>query len=447
MSEMNSNTAKLQKLLISNIESVNLNNDKDLNHYLNDNKVIKNIVRQYWKEYIYITPYNLASSRFEDLILRSYLLQNANFTNKNKVYIDVKKYLADEKIKVFYLNNFISIEKQLPVKYISRKHGNRLYQNALNLSKSLLKKSPLKYQRNDFVALLNAQKFPVFIIVNGAHEMIIGEPEHTIKTQKTFLDSVQYTTGIQGGYQLPLREGYIFINPLDALEYYYYLQSQYPYSFNEMKVKIFVGTLKDFYKQSRVHIDNIQLRLLPDLKEVGKLVTAYQYNSNIHFNSKQVYGKNYFQGQPIYLIDPIMCIYIDKLTGKVSKRYFPNLLALDKKEYYNIFTTYKDALSVWKQYRKKFHQYILPRQPKLTIYNLESFLKEYQASISTIEKPDKLFSLVPSYEVYQYIKSIQQPKNSRLLKDISFSAQLLVLIKMWTNRILWGMVKWYPPEQ
>ena len=436
---INSNTAKLQKLLVSNIEPVNLKNKKDFN-----NKAIEKILQNYWSEYIYITPCNLVSNDFETMLSKVYLLQSTNLVSSFKTHIDLKKYLADEKIKVFYSRNSSFYNTKLPVRYINRKPANQLYITISNLYNTWVTKRILKQSNNDFLETLKKQKLPVFIVTNGTKEIIIGEPEHTLKKQDSFLKNLfhlaQTIVRIPKSYQLPLREGYVFMSLLDAVEYYNYLQARYPYSSHELKIRIFVSTLKEFYQRSKFSVNDIQFRLLPDLREVGKLVTVYQNNSSISFDPRQIHGKNYFQGQPIYFIEPILCTCADELTGKVTKRYFPNLLALTERDYYNVFTTYEDAISVWTKYRKKFHRYALPKKPKLRVYNLESFLSEHSKQTSV------LFRLIPSQQTYQYVKSIQQSTNADMTQKIDLSSRLMLLVKVWTNRFFWGMVKWYPPR-
>lgn len=442
---VNSNTAKLQKLLINNLESIDPKSKKGFN-----NKAVEKILQNYWSEYIYITPCNSVSSSFETMLSNIYLLQSTNSIGNLKVHIDLKEYLASEKMKVFYSRNSNVYSTKLPVRYINRKPANQLYITISNLYNALVAKRILKQSNNDLLETLKKQKFPVFIVTNGAKEIIVGEPEHTLKKQSNLLKSLfhlsQATVRIPNSYHLPLREGYIFISPLDAVEYYNYLQARYPYSSNELKIRIFIGTLSEFYQRSKFSVNDIQFRLLPDLREVGKLVTAYQKDLSISFDPRQIHGKNYFQGQPIYFMEPILCTYMDKSTGKITKRYFPNLLALTKRDYYNIFTTYKDAMSVWAKYRKKFRHYALPKKPKLRVYNLEGFLNEHAKQISDMRDTSALFRLIPSRQTYQYVQSIQQSTNSDMTQKADLSNQLILLARVWTNRFFWGMIKWYPPR-
>ena len=445
---INSNTTKLQKLIINNIDHSNETHIDNFNNYFQKNQLIRKILHNYWTEYMYITSYALFNNSKDDSITRNYLVETSNSLNSFQSSINVKKYLISNKIQVIGSSNLYSFSHPLSVKYLYRQPFHQIYKKLLSIWQSGLQQYSLKRRMNHYsFEILKKQKFPVFVVANGINEMIIGEPEHFLKIPKSFLKKFLRFEGAKvrpkGIYQLPPKEGYVFINPLDAVEYCHYWQSKYPYSSNELKMKIFIGTLEEFYPRSQIHFHETQLYLLPDLEEIGKLTTKYRQNSNVSFYSKQVHGKSYFQGQPIYFIQPILCKYVDKLTGKTSQRYFPNLLDMKQKDYSSIFTTYQDALSTWAKYRKKFSGYTLPKKPKLNVYNLENFLENYCTQISEDIASNMLFRLVPSAETYQYIKNIN---TISMNSNNNIFAQFTLLAKIWTNRILWGMIKWYPPR-
>nr|YP_009297605.1 hypothetical protein Hrvl_089 [Hildenbrandia rivularis]AOM67149.1 hypothetical protein Hrvl_089 [Hildenbrandia rivularis] len=442
--EANSSIVKSQHSFTNKdiAELVGSENNWHVKSCLMKNKTFKKLLRRYWSEYVYISVYNPDSNNFEEVASRNYLLQSNYVGSNHRNRLDLKKYLTEKKIVVFYSNAFSYLSDGLSIKYCSKQYVNKLF---TTLTKLYLNRGQTHFLRKlsgSIVEKLREQKLPVFVLVNGFGEMVVGEPEHTLHIHKGFLDNFLKLDNkariAQTSYQLPLREVYMFLNPLDAIEYYNYLKSEYLYSSNELHLKIFLGTVKDYYEKSNLSISNTQFRLFPDLSEVGKLVKTYQYNSNIHFNPKQMYGKNYFQGQPIYFINPVLCTHINKLTGKIDKRYFPNLLTLDKQHYYRAFTNYEDAVSMWTQYRMRFQEYYLPQFPQITIYNLESFLEEHK-------NRDVSFRFVPCYEAYRYVKNLDYTQDSRFLSMINI--KLIVLVKVWINRLLWGMLRWYPPVQ
>lgn len=442
--EINVNTTKSRESLIDSIGSIELGNSESIDDYFKSHKIARKILKQYWKEYIYITPHDFTSGVVKDIVARSYLIQDISVAESNKMRMDLRECLINGDIKVSYLRNFSCSTKKFPIKYIRKKYVHRLYTDLLKLYQNSWQKHFVKQSYGNTMRKLEEQKLPVFIIVNGLGEVVVGEPEHMIGVQKSFSNSFLGHSAEAKAYQLPLREAYVFMSPLDAVEYYNYLRSKYPYSFNELKLKIFAGTLSEYYKKNRFPIRNVRFRLLPDLGEIGNLLKVYRYKSNVIFNPKQVRGRNYFQGQPIYLIKPVMCKHVDQYTGKITKRPFPNISVLGEMEYSNVFTSYRTALSVWTKYRQKFREYTLPKQPNLIVYNLEGFLKEKEYEQFMIGDSKIFFRLIPSYETYQYIKNIQQVEKSKLLRQTTY-AEIILLIKVTINRVLWGMIRWYPP--
>lgn len=418
---------------------------------------IKNIIinhqiwHKYWQEFLYISSNYPELNNFEDIVSKNYFYHNPQIEEleNKRMEESLKYYLLDGRIKVLYPR--FSNTQSLPdasIKYTWRKSINRifsLYFHSLYHSKCQC--FCLNRVQNHILLALKKQKFPVFIVINGFNQIVINEPEHLINTKQKFgnqlLKSVYSIFTLSREYSLPLREAYIFINPIDAIEYYTYIKSQYPKSAKQLELKLFAGSLDEFYKINRLAIPHTQFRLLPDLKEVGKLVTQYQYKNNVNFDYKQVYGKNYFQGQPIYFIEPIIYKYI-ALT--MQPCYFPNSLDLNQKEYNCIFTTYQDAIVAWGKYRRKFPQHTLNKKPTLTVYNMESFLKENENQVVNNKIIQLNFRFVPSQETYQYIKKLQKNKSDNSSSIINLKKSFSLLVQVWTNRILWGMLRRNPPE-
>nr|YP_009296642.1 hypothetical protein Apop_092 [Apophlaea sinclairii]AOM65782.1 hypothetical protein Apop_092 [Apophlaea sinclairii] len=445
--EINSKTTKLQKLLLNNIKPVNQLGKSSLNDHYIDNTIIGKILHRYWTEYVYISLETSIFNSVENIVYKNYLSELSIRNNRQK-HLFLKKYLVNEKLTISYLHNFGFLNTILSVKYIHKKYVNRVCTALCNLWKNKFTTFCL---HSSIAKVLKTHKFPVFVVVNNLNEIVIGEPEHIPKKRNNITKQSIGKNNYQSFYldtkitQVPSREGYIFISVSDALEYYNYLRSQYPYSFNELKLKIFIGNLQDYYIKNKKLFPVTQFRLLPDLEEVGKLITSYQYNNNIRFSSKQIHNKNYFQGQPIYFIEPVMCTHVDKLTKKVSKRYFPNLLSLKERDYSNIFTTKEDALFAWTKYRHQFDQYLLPKHPKLLVYNLESFLKDCAQQKYQTAEFSTSFYLVPSYHTYCSIKNSRSSENLKFLQLANKSIYIIQLIEVFIKRILWGMLKWYPP--
>ena len=409
---------------------------------------------QYWQEFLYISSNYPELNNFEDIVSKHYFSQNSRIEeSENQRIEELLRYdLLNGRIKVLYPRFFNTHSlSNIPIKYIWRKNINRIF---FLCFRSLYYNQHqfffLNRIQNRLLQVLKKQKFPVFIVVNGFNQIIINEPEHLINIEQQLgnrlLKSIHNIFTLRKEYSSPLREAYIFINPTDAIEYYTYIKSQYPKSARQLELKLFVGNLDEFYKINRLAIPYTQFRLLPDLKEVGKLVTYYQYKNNVNFDYKQIYGKNYFQGQPIYFIEPITYKYTDNVTGKTQLYYFPNSLDLTQEEYNCIFTTYKDAIVAWKKYRHKFPQYPLYKKPRIKVYNMESFLQENENQIITNKIIDPKFRFVPSQETYQYVKKLQKNTYGSFPNIINIKKSFLLLVQVWTNRILWGMLRRNPPE-
>ena len=422
---------------------------------LRNNIIINHLTwYKYCQEFLYISSNYPELNNFEDIVSKNYFFQNSQIEkSENKKNEESLKYsLLSGRIKVLYPRFFNTQSfSKTPIKYIWRKNINgiiSLYFRSLYHDKRQF--IFLTRVQNHVFQALKKQKFPVFIIVNGFNQIVTNEPEHLINIKQQFGDWLSRSTHniptLLKEYSFPLREAYIFINPIDAIEYYSYIKSQYPKSARQLQLKLFVGNLDEFYKINRLTVPYTQFRLLPDLKEVGKLVNQYQYKNNVHFDYKQVYGKNYFQGQPIYFIEPTTCKHIYNTTEKAQPYYFPNSLDLAQEEYNCIFTTYQDAMIAWEKYRNKFPQYSLYNKPRLTVYNMESFLQEHENQPITNTIIKFKFRFVPSQETYQYIKKLQKNTYSNVSNIISIKKSLLLLVQVWTNRIVWGMLRRNPPE-
>lgn len=446
---INSKVFKPQDLSCQDIRLVNLNKNDSFDNKSKNLIILKNLLKKYWKEYIYILPSNKAYEKLNNTYGEHISHKKAN--NKYKIMyekgnLNLKKYLVNRQIKVSYVHSMNRLDDKSCVKYTYNKYLKRFLKQFYTLF--FYKKHNIKLN-NQVVEILETQKFPVFIVMNGLQEIVVGQPEHRLHTfNNSIVTSIKnsfFKKILKYNFQLPLKEIYVFVNPLDGLEYCNYLRTLYPSSVKELQLKIFVGTLRDFYKNNKVFSEEVQFRLLPDLKEVGKLVKEYQYKSNINFYYQQSYGTNYFQGQPIYFINPVKCNYFDEQNKIMTKRYFPNSLTLSEKESSYIFTTYEQAILIWKKYKKNFSNYILPTRPKLTVYNLESFLNKYSTKQIISNRVHNTFQLIPGNETYEYLQKIQQTKNPRSLVKTDLDFPVFSQIKVFLKRVLWGMLKWYPP--
>ena len=195
------------------------------------------------------------------------------------------------------------------------------------------------------------------------------------------------------------------------------------YNLDEKKLKIFTCNFNMFYRLMSKFDNKVYFRLVPDLKEVSQLIKTYRYFRNISFHKKQRYGRNYFQGQPLYLIKGESC-YISK--KQPSEKY--NLA----------FTNYNEAISIYNKLRSQitgsWH-----KKPNLVVYNLEHFIKDQINSNENYVHP---FLIIPSYKSYAFTKNFQLSKSRQLVYNTLL--QTASSIQLWSKRIFWSLTSRKP---
>jgi hypothetical protein len=107
---------------------------------------------------------------------------------------------------------------------------------------------------------------------------------------------------------------------------------------------------------------------------------------------KQKYSKDWFQGNPIYVLK-----FHKNLRDKTMTPYYSQ----DSYEKKLIFFSKEDAIKAWKVFLVKKSQFSLNTKPNIEIYNLENFLLDLENT------PDNSLELsfIPPYESYLELKS------------------------------------------
>nr|AYR06512.1 hypothetical protein [Rhodogorgon sp.] len=397
----------------------------------------RNLVNNYWQETIFLSTPTAASEKYANRLKLKGIATSKTY-QKHFLYQFGKALMKGRIESIMVTNPFHN--SLLPikphVKYIWKKGLNIKY--PIYFGSALLRNLgnfKLKKTASNFVTHLNLHKLPVFVLVNHLGQMVIAEPPDELSLVKTIPDIFYrwYDNSFLYRYNnRPVYEGWFFINSQDAEEYCKYIRKKYPLSESHKDLRVFTCSLETFYKMSRKGCRRIHFRLIPDLGEVGRLVTGYKHYSNIKFFERQEQGKDYFQGQPIYLIQDIY----DKNNNRTVKYNYQVSGKSEKTKYQAVFTNYQTAVKAWKIFIRYTPYGKLSNKPNLIVYNLEDFLKDQENHTSLVGDP---FLFIPSQKVYTWVKmnQIHSFKNKPFLT-------YLLHIKSWGQRIFWSLTSRQP---
>nr|YP_010986222.1 hypothetical protein UYL67_pgp198 [Pachymeniopsis lanceolata]WOL37140.1 hypothetical protein [Pachymeniopsis lanceolata] len=406
--------------------------------------LINKLINKYWQETIFLSTVNPLSDNYINQLKSAGVAMYQN--EYKKFLLDFSKALTTRRIEVYLDDSSISANlKNRPtyIKYIWRKGLNfslpdnplKHFFNAKHLHNSNTNKSFLlkKIRSNDF---------PIFTIINGSNQIIMAEFPEKMLDDNNFLDKLHrwyYDCFLWTKNNQPLYEGLFFMNPEDAIEYKYHIQQKYPQSSKQNVLNIFASKLDLYYKLTTTSVPKIRFRLIPDLTELGELIFKYRKYRHVSFHKQQKYSSNYFQGQPIYIIQPILAF--NKKTKKNMPINYRYSLHEDESQitYDAIFMNYKTTLIAWQKFREENKDYTLPSYPKLLVYNLEDFIK---ACESNKEIYNKNILFVPSKESYDFVKQYyNNPSQIHMLQKFSST---LLYFKVLSKRMLWSLTSRQP---
>nr|QCI04589.1 hypothetical protein [Apoglossum ruscifolium] len=395
-------------------------------------------INQYWQETIFISNSNYLSESYINKLKN----KNLSIYKKN----DYKNFLSEfsrdlinGKIPIEFNSNINSRQKVTSslitynnntyVKFIWKKGINwyivGLYLKYLSIVKQIL--NPIKILNFKRIEL---NSLPIFAISNQYNQIIMSESADQLILQKDLWHSLY--NWYNAFLVKKIYTGLLFINPKDALEYKEYIISKYLKANYSNNLKFFIGHLNFYYKLLYSSKKNTEFRLIPDLKEISDLLSKYQYYKNINFDKQQRYGNNYFQGQPIYIIKPILVK--NKNTNK--KDYINYFYNMPKRNAFikckAIFLNYDTAITAWNKFKLEHSYYKLPKKPFIHVSNLEYFLK-----ISNDYDKDNYFVFIPSIQTYNFIKKDKQVKDMNLVKY--FCINKSIYIKSLFKRIVWSL--------
>lgn len=405
-------------------------------------------INKYWKETIFISlPDSSMQARIDQMRGNKLSLYSSEYKN---LLLAFSKALINRRIKVLIRADQNLMYIQRNKFYFENKISEVIWKKGFNIVElkdiwtSIIWQIKLllpNTKQIKAIKLVNNKPLPLFAVLNDFNQIILAEPSNKMLASNTFIDYIfqVYKKIIVSKHNI--NDKYLalfFINPKDAMEYSESIYQKYN-SITSQSLKLFPTKLDLYYKLLNLNNRKTDFRLIPDLKEVNQLINKYQYYKNISFQAEQKYGRDFFQGQPIYRIKPIIAIN-KKSKQKFLLNYSYNILSNSKEvEYEAVFLNYNTALHAWLKFKKQMNNYNLPSKPKLDVYNLESFIKTFE--------PDKRFNqnkiiFIPSHESYRYIKS-----NIKLTSELNIFEKCVnkyVYIKVITQRILWSLTSRQP---
>nr|YP_009396984.1 hypothetical protein [Spyridia filamentosa]ARW66170.1 hypothetical protein [Spyridia filamentosa] len=419
---------------IKNVFSKIYITDNNQHHLISRNFLIR-FMNQYWGETIFISTANQYSDFYINKLKSSGLTVYDN--DYKRFLVEFSKALLNGKIcvKLNTVNNLtLDLSNNSSFSYIKYS-----WKKGLNFFLSSNLKSFINFFtiNNNFYQnkyKLFTSSFPVFTVVNHFDQIVLSESskEVSISTNfaQTFYRNLQNLFNYTTSHDSACYIGLFFINPYDALEYKSYINNKY-LNYSSFLLRN-VATKLDVYYGIKYKMNSIDTRLIPDLKEVSTLIHRYQYYQNVTFHEQQEYGKNYFRGQPVYLIQPMIS------RNKNTKAFEQVAYYYDLKDrsfpHEPIFMNYETALLAWQKFRRQSYQYNLPSKPNLLIFNLEDLFKSNQ-KIS-----HKSMLLIPSNESYFDVKTNQ--KSMSRISCLIFNSYLT--IKIATKRIIWSLTTRQP---
>nr|YP_010873142.1 hypothetical protein QU266_pgp136 [Nemalion vermiculare]WGV34322.1 hypothetical protein [Nemalion vermiculare] len=409
--------------------------------------LFKELLDKYWEQSIFLSDSTPLLRQYSSLISK----QQSQLA-KNK-----KKQLMTSFTKALY-NGSIDAESLLTtprtddnvsqsVRYLLRKtfrFRQPIFKNRLSLGQARDKPSTDPY--SILLQKLSLNSCPTFVVTNGFDQLVLSESVSQIALKQSPFVSIKQWYHDHFGHihdQSSVYEGWFFVNPQDAYEYKHFIQSKYPRSANQNGLNVSHANLYAYYRLNRQSLPRIEFRLFPDLEEIGKLITKRSHKNKVTFDKRQKYGKNYFQGQPIYFIEsaigrnpedksPTEVRYFYKVPGDPSG-----------KKYTAIFFNKNVAVRAWKQFCLDSPNYNMPETPKLRVYNLEDFLKDNEESTHTLEQD---FIFIPGNKAYEEINdNCFEDGLSVSRVDTKIPAYKLTL-SLWTKRLIWSLTSRQPPN-
>nr|UAD85765.1 hypothetical protein [Gracilaria ferox] len=403
---------------------------------------IGKLINKYWQEKIFLS---VSSPYLEKYINQLKLEGILVYKNEQKKFLlDFSRSLLSGRIETCLNFNQVNSNNNQYISYVWKKGFN--FPLPTKSIFSLFHQDNLSLNKNEliFVNHLQNQSLPLFTVTNHLNQIVLADSSENNTGNLNSIDKIYkwyYSKFVTDHLALPLYYGLFFIHPTDAIEYAKYIKSKHNTSNKTSQLTLFSSNLSTYYKLNRININNLQFRLIPDLEEISRLLYKYRYYRNLKFHKYQKYSKNFFQGQPIYTIEPVFA-YNKKASKMQLLNYYYNYRHnIDNNiiEYKAVFTNYETLLRAWHQFKRTKIDYKIPSKPKVLVYNLEDFIRTHEYSHETKTR-NILF--IPSQKSYDFIKHYRFVKNKNKIQQI-FSNKFLAL-KILSQRIIWSLTSRQP---
>nr|QJH88252.1 hypothetical protein [Pterocladia lucida] len=398
------------------------------------------LINKYWQETIFISVSSPKTDKYINL-LRAESLDTYN--NQHREFIlNFGKALSLGRIQASYVDSDLYVGSKNNIKYIWKKGLNF---SAVQFLNNFVKTQIQYIKHKNSLGLVNNFKksgLPLFTVVNNFNQLIIAEPPDILLGQRNLLDLLynwltSYT--YNNIYAQSVYQGLFFVNPNDAIEYKEYINNKYLPSNVGKNLRIFSTRLDLYYKLVKNSSSKIHFRLIPDLTELSLLMSKYRYYKNVNFHKKQLWGRNFFQGQPVYLIEPL------KVRNKINNQietvnYTFNVNNKIVRRDHNVFfVNYDITMLAWKNFRADLKMYDLPEKPKITVYNVENLIKDFQYQDSIYNKQ---FIFIPAQDSYQFLKKYtKNVLSNNVLDKIS---RRFMPVQIIAKRIFWSLTSRQP---
>lgn len=214
---------------------------------------------------------------------------------------------------------------------------------------------------------------PVYTVVNGYNELVISTSRSEKEGNLVDWLHEKYYNIFKWNKDLgPIKLAPFFFNKEDAEMYMHEVFRQDPKHAEEIGVEVRAISLDSYYVMNRTSPPKLQARVIADLSEMELLCSKNLKSSRFSLHSKQAYGKNWFQGTPIYRL-------------KLSTNDLVYKSTTPKKEVEIIFFKLSDVDEFWKKLRENQNginneKTIKNQFPVIQIYNLESYLLDVEAT-------------------------------------------------------------------
>jgi hypothetical protein len=279
------------------------------------------------------------------------------------------------------------------------------------------KRSPNFPTREQKSLLAKLKQVPVYAVVNKQNELITASPReydnfNSLQWLKNKYHEIFLWEYDEGSISVNL----FFMNKEDASSYLHEICKKEPKEAENLGLKVRTIGLDVFYRLNRTSAPRTQSRLVGDLEEISSILTKYSYESTCAMHPKQKYSKNWFQGNPIYIL---------KFHKNLRDAALIPYSFQDSYEKNLIFFSKEDAMRAWKVFLIKESKLSLNTKPNIEIYNLESFLLDLENTPSS--SLDLTF--IPPFKSYIELKSQQNQKVSiknNLQQEYAYKTKLCI---------------------